>query len=90
MVCSIFAIFGLILFMGFFVFPFLNSLSPEKRLEKYIDKKCLEGNQVAIHIRRKNMFYMYPNIRLIRAAIDGNEHAIKALKLDLGDDKTFI
>lgn len=65
------------------VFPFFENFSQEKKLEKFIDEKCLEGNQIAIRIRRQNFsYYSKRDYKLIRAAIQGNEHAIKALKLD--------
>jgi hypothetical protein len=69
--------------LAFVVFPFINGLSPEKRLEKFIDKKCLEGNEVAIRIRREGLRYCRDtDYRLIRGAIEGNKYAIKALKLE--------
>jgi hypothetical protein len=80
--CSI-AVIGSIFFMGFVLFPFLSGLSPEKRLEKFIDKKCLEGNEIAIRIRRQGIRYFSDrDCGLVRAAIEGNEHAIRALKLE--------
>lgn len=85
-ICSV-AIVGSIFFIGFVLLPFLSGLTPEKRLEKFIDKKCLEGNQVAIRIRRQNMRYFCDrDCRLVRAAIEGNEHAIKALKLESSEN----
>ena len=81
-ICS-FAVVGSVFFMALVLFPFLSSLTPEKRLEKFIDKKCLEGNEIAIRIRRQNMrFFGDGDCRLVRAAIEGNEHAIRALKLE--------
>jgi hypothetical protein len=86
-ICSV-TIVGSIFFMGFVLFPFLSGLAPEKRLEKFIDKKCLEGNEIAIRIRRQNMRYFSDrDCRLVRAAIEGNEHAIKALKLEPSENK---
>lgn len=82
------AVVGSMFFMGFVLFPFLSGLAPEKRLEKFIDKKCLEGNQIAIRIRRQGMRYFGDrDCRLVRAAIEGNEHAIKALKLESIESK---
>jgi hypothetical protein len=95
-VTNIFTILGTILGVGaamcfipfivFVVFPFFNSFSPEKRLERFIDEKCLEGNEVAIRIRREGLFryHSHNDNKLIRAAIEGNEYAIKALKLEFG------
>lgn len=81
-ICSV-TIVGSIFFMGFVLFPFLSGLAPEKRLEKFIDKRCLEGNEIAIRIRRQNMRYFSDrDCSLVRAAIEGNEHAIRALKLE--------
>lgn len=70
--------------MAYVIFPFVNSLSPEKRLEKFIDEKCLQGNEVAICIRRDRIrYYSDRDCKLIRAAIEGNVYAIRALKLEL-------
>jgi hypothetical protein len=69
--------------MAYVVFPFFNSLSPEKRLEKFINEKCLEGNETAIQIRREGYrYYSEKDYKLVRAAIEGNKHAIRALKLE--------
>jgi hypothetical protein len=69
--------------MMFVVFPFFERLSSEKRLEKFVDNQCLRGNEIAILVRREgNRYYDKRDYKLIRAAIEGNEHAIKALKLD--------
>jgi hypothetical protein len=77
------AVVGSIFFLGFVLFPLLSGLAPEKRLERFIDKKCLEGNEIAIRIRRQNVRYFSDrDHRLVRAAIDGNEHAIRALRLE--------
>jgi|HubBroStandDraft_6_1064221.scaffolds.fasta_scaffold1219398_2 hypothetical protein len=85
-VCS-FAVAGFIFFMAFVFFPFLSSLAPEKRLEKFIDKKCLEGNEIAIRIRLQNIRYFGDrDCSLVRAAIKGNKHAIRALKLELTEN----
>lgn len=65
------------------VFPFFQSLSPEKKLEKYIDQQCILGNEIAISIRRRNIrYYNDSDKRLIKSAIEGNQNAIKALNLD--------
>jgi hypothetical protein len=86
-ICSM-AVVGSIFFMAVVFFPFLSSLAPEKRLEKFIDKKCLEGNEIAIRIRRQNMRYFSDrDCALVRAAIEGNEHAIKALKLETAENR---
>jgi hypothetical protein len=71
-------------FMAYIVFPFFFNLTPEKRLEKLVDVKCVEGNEIAIQIRqdRFKSYYSESDCRLIRAAIEGNKYAIKALKLD--------
>lgn len=69
--------------MVFVVFPFFESLSSEKRLEKFVDDQCLQGNEMAILIRRDGTrYYAKRDYKLIRSAIEGNEYAIKALKLD--------
>lgn len=79
---------GSVFFMGFVFFPFLSGLAPEKRLEKFIDKKCLEGNELAIRIRRQNIQYFSGrDYVLVQAAIDGNEHAIRALKLEFVENR---
>ena len=76
------AIGGSVFFVGFVLFPFFSNLSPEKRLEKFIDNRCLEGNEIAIQIRRQNIRYFgVRDFKLVRAAIEGNKHAIRALRL---------
>jgi hypothetical protein len=86
-ICSM-AVVGSIFFMAVVLFPFLSSLAPEKRLEKFIDKKCLQGNEIAIRIRRQNMRYFSDkDCTLVRAAIEGNEYAITALKLELIENR---
>ncbi len=86
-ICSV-AVFCFIFFMAFVLFPFLSSFAPEKRLEKFIDTKCLQGNEIAIRIRRQGIRYFSDrDCRLVRAAIEGNEHAIKALKLEPANNK---
>lgn len=73
----------LVPFLMYVVFPFFQSFSPEKRFEKYIDDKCIQGNEVAILIRREGVrSYLDKDYKLIKEAIEGNEYAIKALKLD--------
>lgn len=75
--------FCLVPFLVFIVFPFFNSLTAEKRLEKFINDQCLQGNEIAIRIKRdKIRFYDNTDYALVRSAIQGNEHAIRALKLD--------
>lgn len=77
------AMFGIIPFIMFVVFPFFQSLSPEGRFEKFVHQQCLQGNEIAILIRRDGTrFYRDQDFKLARAAIEGNEHAIRALKLD--------
>lgn len=74
----------LVPFLMYIVLPFLQSFSPEKRFERYIDKKCIQGNEIAILIRREGLKYsLSKDYELMQAAIEGNEHAIKALKLDM-------
>lgn len=69
--------------MMYVIFPFFQSLSPEKRFEKFIDDQCLLGNEIAILIRREGTrYYLDKDFALIRAAIEGNENAVRALKLD--------
>lgn len=70
-------------FMMYIVFPFFQNLSPEKKFEKYIDEQCLQGNEIAICIRRGGIRYYFDrDYKLVRAAIEGNEYAIRALKLE--------
>ena len=52
-------------------------------LEKFINEKCLEGNEIAIQIRREGCRYFSDkDYNLVRAAIEGNQYAIRALKLE--------
>jgi hypothetical protein len=75
-------------FLSYVVFPLFNSFSPESRLEQFVDEHCLQGNEIAILIRRERISrYLEKDYMLIRAAIEGNENAIKALKLDPGTRK---
>ena len=70
-------------FMAYVVFPFFINLTPEKRLEKFIDEKCLQGNEIAIRIRREGFrYYRDRDYKIVRAAIEGNVHAVRALNLD--------
>lgn len=70
-------------FMMYIVFPFFESFTPEKKLEKLIEQQCLLGNEIAIQIRRDNFrYYANSDYKLVRAAIEGNVNAAKALKLD--------
>lgn len=70
-------------FIIFIAFPLFQSLSREKRFEKFVDDQCIQGNQIAILIRRERMSYLSDrDHKLMQAAIEGNENAIKALKLD--------
>lgn len=70
-------------FMYFIVLPFFNSFTPENRLEKFINDECIEGNEIAIRIKRERIRYHNNNdYNLVRSAIEGNEHAIRALGLD--------
>ena len=74
---------GVVPFILDIVFPFLKGFSSEKRMEKYINEHCIKGNDIAILIRRDKLnYYLERDYDLIRAAIEGNENAIKALKLD--------
>lgn len=78
-------------FLSFIVFPFFQSFSPECRIEKFVNEHCLQGNEVAILIKRERLsHYTDRDHALIRAAIEGNESAIKALKLDSVIKKTEI
>ena len=66
-----------------FVMPsFFSEFSAERRLERFVDQKCIEGNEIAIKIRRERIYIICRDAQLIRAAIDGNQNAIKALRLD--------
>lgn len=80
--CTVIA-FSFIPLCMYVIFPFFHSLSQEQRFEKYINNQCLQGNEIAILIRREGIrYYNEKDYQLIRAAIQGNVHAIKALKLD--------
>lgn len=69
--------------MMYVVFPFFESFSAEKKLEKFIEEQCLLGNEIAIQIRRDNIrYYADSDYKLVRAAIEGNENAARALRLD--------
>lgn len=82
-IAAICAAASIIPFMVFVIFPFFHSLTPEKRLEKFIDENCLQGNEVAIRIRRERIrYYCDGDYKLVRAAIEGNVNAIRALKLE--------
>ena len=73
----------LVPFLIYVVFPFFNSFSPEKKLERLVDEQCVQGNEIAIRIRRDGTRYYYDrDYKLVKAAIEGNENAIRALKLD--------
>ena len=77
------SIFVLMFVLFFVVFPFIQSFSPEKRFERFVDEKCLEGNEVAIRMRRNRLrYYSDRDFNLYREAINGNENAVKALNLD--------
>ena len=74
---------GVVPFILDIVFPFFKGFSSEKRMEKYSNEHCIKGNDIAILIRRDKLnYYLERDYDLIRAAIEGNENAIKALKLD--------
>ena len=72
-----------------YAFPYISSLSPERRLEKFIDEECLKGNKVAIMIRQNKSYISDKDHLLIRQAIEGNENALKALKLDEESRKKY-
>jgi hypothetical protein len=78
--------FGTIMFMMFLIYgfiPFVFSFSPEKRLERFVNEKCIEGNEIAIKIRQRRTYLIREgNGELIRSAIEGNEGAIRALELN--------
>jgi hypothetical protein len=70
-------------FLTLVVFPFFQSFSPEHKIENFVNKHCLQGNEIAILIKRERLsYYSERDHTLIRAAIEGNENAIRALKLD--------
>jgi hypothetical protein len=82
-VLSMFSIVPLVLFV---LFPFFQSFTYEKRIEKLIDEECLKGNEIAIRIRRREISYFADRDHLlIKEAINGNENAVRALKLDCTD-----
>lgn len=73
----------LVPFIMHIVFPFFESFSAEKKLEKFIEEQCILGNEIAIQIRRDNIrYYAVSDYKLVRAAIQGNENAARALNLD--------
>lgn len=81
LIVGVFLVCGAI-WLGTVAFPWIDEQSPTKKFEKMIQKKCLEGNEIAIKIQRKGTIRFRHEKILVMAALDGNNDAIKALDLD--------
>lgn len=82
MAIVVLAFWGLLFSYGF---PFFDQFSKNSRLQRFVDKGCLDGNEVAIKIKKRGLYRFRDDGELVKEAINGNEFAYKALRLDQYD-----
>ena len=53
----------------------------QKRLENYVSKEALKGNQYALRLIKSDKFFKYEKKKVVLEALKGNENALKMLNI---------